>query len=219
MSDSEITGTAAAQKQYQMKRLRQQLKQHTEALLYLCFSCKPGSVKLTAEMLMNTYKILMHNMPNDQDPSGPVIAAGCYRTGPSTNGAGYAYAPADTISDGVEAAISKFNTGLTGGVHPIQLAADIFYELLDVHPFEDGNGRTCRLIASYALMCCGVPFPVPLTNGHRHSNSRKHLINCFLKIHRQTTGRGCLYTYFLMSLSRCWNKYLTMNQHDTMNLS
>lgn len=37
----------------------------------------------------------------------------------------------------------------------------LFYELLSLHPFGDGNGRLCRLILNYAMNVI-MPFPVPL---------------------------------------------------------
>lgn len=42
------------------------------------------------------------------------------------------------------------------------MLAHIFGSLIRIHPFEDGNGRTARLFAFYALRCWGLPlFPIP----------------------------------------------------------
>ena len=37
----------------------------------------------------------------------------------------------------------------------------LVFELLDLHPFSDGNGRLCRLLCSYVLSTC-TPFPSPI---------------------------------------------------------
>lgn len=44
----------------------------------------------------------------------------------------------------------------------ISRLAHVFGSVIRVHPFEDGNGRTARLFAFYALKCWGRPlFPIP----------------------------------------------------------
>jgi Fic family protein len=39
----------------------------------------------------------------------------------------------------------------------IKLAADIHYNLVNIHPFGDGNGRTARLLMNYIQMYHGEP--------------------------------------------------------------
>jgi len=38
------------------------------------------------------------------------------------------------------------------------------FDFVDAHPFSDGNGRMCRLIANYVLSLI-TPFPVALYSG------------------------------------------------------
>ena len=42
-------------------------------------------------------------------------------------------------------------------LHPVELAADAHYELVTIHPFVDGNGRTARLLMNLILMQQGFP--------------------------------------------------------------
>lgn len=42
--------------------------------------------------------------------------------------------------------------------HPLIKAAIIHYQLVTIHPFEDGNGRTARIISSYYLSLNGYGF-------------------------------------------------------------
>jgi Fic family protein len=37
-------------------------------------------------------------------------------------------------------------------LHPVVLAAEFHYQFIRIHPFDDGNGRVARLIASYVLL-------------------------------------------------------------------
>ncbi|MFO0849810.1 MAG: Fic family protein [Gemmataceae bacterium] len=46
------------------------------------------------------------------------------------------------------------------GVHPVVQAAELHYNLVAVHPFADGNGRTARLLMNYHLLRHGFPHAV-----------------------------------------------------------
>ena len=59
----------------------------------------------------------------------------------------------------VESLLNELITYLNESTdHPIIKAAVIHYQLVTIHPFEDGNGRTARILSSYYLSLCGYGF-------------------------------------------------------------
>nr|WP_326116505.1 Fic family protein [Paenibacillus alginolyticus] len=42
-------------------------------------------------------------------------------------------------------------------LHPVELAAQLHFQIVCIHPFSDGNGRTARLLMSLILMKYGFP--------------------------------------------------------------
>ena len=64
--------------------------------------------------------------------------------------------------------IKNFFVDLTfkSDLNPIELAAFTHAEFVKIHPFEDGNGRTSRLIMNYQLMINGF-LPLSITKENR----------------------------------------------------
>lgn len=46
---------------------------------------------------------------------------------------------------------------LATDLHPVELAAEAHYQLVTIHPFADGNGRTARLLMNMILLMSGYP--------------------------------------------------------------
>ncbi|MFY7890607.1 MAG: Fic family protein [Spirosomataceae bacterium] len=53
-------------------------------------------------------------------------------------------------------------------VEPILLATEFHYKFICIHPFDDGNGRTARLIMNFILMRFGYP-PVIIKTGDKEA--------------------------------------------------
>lgn len=145
-----------------------QLRQHMKALKY---DCTPGRQPLTVEVVKTTHKLLMSGATS---PDGTIIVNGEYRATPAYSGTGYIYPGADTISDRIPVILSEFNRRIQDKIDGPVVAAELMYHMVTLHPFQDGNGRLCRLLVSHALMASGEPFPVPLHNGRRKSH--KHYV-------------------------------------------
>lgn len=52
-------------------------------------------------------------------------------------------------------------------LHPIEIASILHHKLVWIHPFEDGNGRTARLVANIILLKYKFPLVVILKNDRK----------------------------------------------------
>ncbi|MFN3168228.1 MAG: Fic family protein [Phycisphaeraceae bacterium] len=50
-----------------------------------------------------------------------------------------------------------FDRARATGLHPVLRAAELHYNLVAIHPFSDGNGRTARLMMNALLLKVGYP--------------------------------------------------------------
>jgi Fic family protein len=93
----------------------------------------------------------------------------------------HVYPPPSTLEDRFYYIIDKHNIHMTAlsmdrfqnpqerVEYVFKCAAWLLFHLVSLHPFADGNGRTCRLLASYVLSSFITPFPVSVY--HQNSQS------------------------------------------------
>ena len=104
---------------------------------------KTSGLLLNADIIKKAHKIMM------EDEKGAL--AGKYRKSPIFLSYRI-FPPADTIESLVDDALYRYYHPTSR--NPILAAADLFIDLIDIHPFEDRN-RLCRMILSYVLMLGG----------------------------------------------------------------
>jgi len=167
-SDAENHTRWCADGSRDQNEMKAQMMQHCKALLQVSEWSHDASRKLSTEAVCSLHGILMHNAA---DTFGQPLPAGEIRKGGAFT-TGHIYPEAST--ERLEHAIEKYHASLERKDHFIVSAAILFYEIIQAHPFQDGNGRLSRLLLNYALERAGFPFAVPLTSGH--SKARKHYI-------------------------------------------
>ncbi|MDQ6944386.1 MAG: Fic family protein [Candidatus Eremiobacteraeota bacterium] len=52
----------------------------------------------------------------------------------------------------VDEMLARYDEGMSNGDHPIRVASTLHFDLLTIHPFKDGNGRTARLLENLHLI-------------------------------------------------------------------
>ena len=91
------------------------------------------------------------------------------------------FPPADTIHRLVDDALHRYYHPVSRD--PILAARDLFKDLINIHPFEDGNGRLCRMIPSHVLIQdgCYDRFTVLLSSFNKRG--RRYYIQAVNRYH------------------------------------
>ncbi len=177
-----------------------QLTQHARALRYLA-----EQQQLTATSLKEAHKILVHGA---QEGGAPTLA-GAYRQTPAHSGTRFEYPAPRFIEAMVEEVLSSFHSNLerarAGNLDTNTMAAKLFYDMVTLHPFENGNGRLCRLLVSYALRAAGEPFLLCMSNGQGRSQQHYHQVLRWADQHNGNTTR--LAAYILKCHHFVWQSF------------
>lgn len=145
----------------QYKHLRREVLRHYAAFTYL--HAQPKN-EFSLKIILNVHKILMDGAIHEDTTKDPV-KAGVLRDCPMSVDAGLYIAPSPAdVEVLMPIFVDDVKTALKDDtMNPFLLAAFVASNFVDIHPFEDGNGRTSRLLMNYVLLAKGLPFPVLTT--------------------------------------------------------
>ena len=93
-------------------------------------------------------------MDKEKHQDGKDVLVGEYRKSSAFSGY-HSFAPAGLIERYMKGAIFRFHE--TKKDDSIMTATNLFGNIINMHPFEDGNGRICCLVLAHVLMqikCC-----------------------------------------------------------------
>ena len=98
----------------------------------------------------------------DGQPASKRVVPGQYKTQPNhvrtASGELYRFAEPEETPPLMEKWIHDFRHDLERNAYPLPMfLAESHHEFLRIHPFDDGNGRTARLIANYVLLKKNLP--------------------------------------------------------------
>ena len=102
-------------------------------------------IEVSERTIKEIHAIVLHGINREN--------AGRYRTVPVMI-TGSAHMPPQPylIEKQMEDFILRFQQMERDGIHPVIIAAYLHDELVRIHPFIDGNGRTCRLLMNLYLL-------------------------------------------------------------------
>jgi Fic family protein len=110
---------------------------------------------ITEKLIMQIHLQLMKNLI---DKHGISLISGRYRTTRATiEGVWYTPPPPEEVEQRMHYLLATYNDGIKQNIHPIELISIFHQRFEEIHPFQDGNGRTGREILNYMLKEHGFP--------------------------------------------------------------
>ena len=131
------------------KSMREHLEaiNHFEAIAFIK-EVAQQQLPITQSLILQIHALILRGI--DRDNAGrlrtvSVLISGSRHTPP----------PPFMLSEEMEHFMNDFKHRETEGQHPVLLAAYLHDELVRIHPFIDGNGRTSRLLMNLYLLRSG----------------------------------------------------------------
>lgn len=131
------------------KSLKEHLEaaNHAHALDFIYGLTKRPPASITENDILHIHNVILKGIDDDN--------AGHYRNVPvRISGSAVILPNPRKVPDKMQAFIAWLQQA---DLHPVLLAAEAHYELVTIHPFVDGNGRTARLLMNMILMMSGYP--------------------------------------------------------------
>lgn len=140
---------------------------HDEAIKWVEDLVK-GDYPLTENFIRELHKLLLKSpyevdaITPDGQPTKRRIAVGQYKTAPNhvktKTGEIFRFATPEETPAKMHHLIEWYrDRSEAPEVNPILLSAESHYRFIRIHPFDDGNGRTARILMNFILMKFGYP--------------------------------------------------------------
>lgn len=132
--------------------------------------------RLSMELLLETHRIMMEgSYIVEEERMKPTTVGRVRQKEENVHAGDYQFLDAESVESAVEKLVKRYNDmadATSRSCHPVDLATQLFYDLITIHPFENGNERLCRLFLSWSLMRDGFPVAVSFSSGHKKKCSR-----------------------------------------------
>jgi len=138
-------------------------RDHFEALQFILFKAKDPQ-PLTVGFIQTLNGLVMKSTGNNyQTVFGEIDGSkGNFRKGNVSAGNSY-FVNFDKVEGLTKTLLQKINEGLKSGgswIDMLNLSFDAQFDLLTIHPFYDGNGRTARLLMNYIQLVNHLPLSI-----------------------------------------------------------
>ncbi|KAI6088834.1 fido domain-containing protein [Hypoxylon rubiginosum] len=172
---------------------RNEVVQHAKAFQHIIHAFVTEKQDLSEDLIKETHRILAEGVPislRDGSEIPPEEYGGIYRTvivgAGSTNFTVPKFVPAKMkeMCENLKEELSVAEEKKT--IDPFSVAAKYSLEFVTIHPFQDGNGRLCRMILN-AILCRYAGIIIPIGE---HGEEREEYINIKKRSSETMEGHG-----------------------------
>lgn len=146
----------------------EEMKAHDVAVKLIQDYARDQSRELTEADIREFDKIILvrpywgYAITSDGQPTRKLIQPGEYKKEPNSvrlaNGEVFNYTSPEDTPIKMSELIHFFRDSSKNKVnHPLLIAGQLHYDFVRIHPFDDSNGRTSRLLMNYVLLKNGYP--------------------------------------------------------------
>ncbi len=169
------------------------------------FAFVKGSRRLSTSYIKELHSVLCRHQRETEayDQFGNLLKVplkrGVYKITPNNpvreNGVLHLYCPPEQVASEMDTLVEIYQEHISLNVPPEIEAAWLHHRFTQIHPFQDGNGRVARALATLVFLRSGW-FPLTITNRHREEylntlesadeGDLHPLVNLFATIQRRT---------------------------------
>ena len=156
LSEKQVDEVIESDKRKHYLKPEQEVRNYYLALNYL-EDCSKKKERFTKKLILNVQKYVEKGAPKGKiglrGPTPPGVLFAVYDS--ETGNPEYIppeYKDIPMLLDELVEYVNETDD------HPLIVAAVVHYQLVTIHPFEDGNGRTARLLSGYILDVNGYGF-------------------------------------------------------------
>ena len=176
---------------------------------------------LEPDLFKNIHKIILERVPlrRGQTPPGQLSRTRRFTT---YEGETYNYQNPPDMEKAVQTLLDQYNSlvfplkneqanqalpSFTNLYQIFKISSWFIFEMLDLHPFGDGNGRLCRLLCSY-LLSVVTPFPTPIYNIWS-SSRKKDYVQALVDTRKEYERKPRSLAAMIIECNWCgWKKFL-----------
>ncbi|MCB9033159.1 MAG: Fic family protein [Chitinophagales bacterium] len=166
------------------KKLMQYLYDHFEAMDFV-FDLVKSNRQLTVSFIKELHQLITQNQDYTEaiDTLGRIVQIpllkGKFKENENNpkrkDGQIFIYCPTIHVESEMDKLIKIYNEQTEKELNPIILAAWVHHAFTQIHPFQDGNGRIARLLASLILIKNGLlPFTVKREDKSAYISALEH---------------------------------------------